>query len=595
MEDGSKNNEEKLEQINSSEVNSAPVEAEEVVMSEENPAIPVAEESQSQKEEDSSEPQDTEEPQSSEEDASESQNIEEPQSSEEETSESQNTEDTQNSEEEISESQNTEEPQSSEEEVSESQNIEESQSSEEDSSESQNIEEPQSSEEDISEPQNTEDSQSSEEISESQNIEDSQSSEEASESQNTEEPQSSEAPVMEDSQKSEEQISEVAKTDDSKNTDEEPQRAESESSSEKPEVELQQKVEQEATPVSASSDDKQKDSEEEKPVVRKYKKPFISEFWRSFLFDIFFLAICAAFIVVLLQKWVNSQNVLISGATQTQSSIDSGEGSSIGNVNILLMGIDSVEGTHRSDTIIVLGVNPSKCKINMLSIPRDTRVVIDGKGRKINEILPRYGEPTLRKILEDLLKINISYRVEIGFESFISVIDAIGGVDINVEKAMNYDDNWGNLHIHFKPGMNHLDGRKALNYVRFRKDAMADLGRIKRQQDFVKAVILKMVSPSTVVRLPAILETAFKYIDTDFTFPEIITLVKGFKSYDVKLNSVSLPGEARYIDKISFFMPYSEQAVAYGNSYFSDQAMFELEVPFTAKHSLMDKHSNRKK
>ena len=159
------------------------------------------------------------------------------------------------------------------------------------------------------------------------------------------------------------------------------------------------------------------------------------------------------------------------------------------------MGIDSVEGTHRSDTIFVLGVNPSKRRISMLSIPRDTRVIIDNKARKINEILPRYGEPTLRKMIEDLLKITISRKAEVGFESFISVIDALGGVDINIEKAMNYDDNWGNLHIHFKPGMNHLDGRQALNYVRFRKDAMADLGRIKRQQGFVKAVIKKLISP----------------------------------------------------------------------------------------------------
>ena len=311
-----------------------------------------------------------------------------------------------------------------------------------------------------------------------------------------------------------------------------------------------------------------------------FKRVFNKDFWKSFLFDIFFLALCVWFTFVLIQKWFSTREVIIQGTNQIHGSLESGEKTTIGNINILVMGIDSVEGTHRSDTIFVLGVNPSKKKIMMLSIPRDTRVIIEDKGRKINEILPRYGEATLRMILEDLLKISISRKVEIGFESFIGVIDAIGGVDINIEKPMHYDDNWGNLHIHFNPGMNHLNGQDALRYVRFRKDAMADLGRIKRQQDFVKAVVKKVFSPAIIVRLPSIIETAFKYIKTDFTLQEIMTLAKGFDGFDVKFSTLSLPGEARYIDKISFFVPYSEEAVSIGNNYFSDLAIFELEKDY---------------
>ena len=322
------------------------------------------------------------------------------------------------------------------------------------------------------------------------------------------------------------------------------------------------------TPISDSDE-----SEEEFD----FKRVFNKDFWKSFLFDVFFLALCVWFTFMLIQKWFSTREVIIQGTSQVHGSIESGEKTTIGNINVLVMGIDSVEGTHRSDTIFVLGVNPSKKKIMMLSIPRDTRVLIEEKGRKINEILPRYGEPTLRAILEDLLKIKITRKVEIGFESFISVVDAIGGVDINIEKPMHYDDNWGNLHIHFNPGMNHLNGQDALRYVRFRKDAMADLGRIKRQQDFVKAVIKKIFSPATIVRLPSIIETAFKHIKTDFTLQEILTLAKGFDSFDVKFSTMSLPGEARYVDKISFFMPYAEEAVAIGNNYFSDLAILEIE------------------
>ena len=317
-------------------------------------------------------------------------------------------------------------------------------------------------------------------------------------------------------------------------------------------------------------------------TVRPYSVKVRAEFWKSFFKDIVFLAVCIFFIITLFQKWVQSQQAVIIGTNQvTSNSSSSGQKSVIGNVNILVMGCDDVEGTHRSDTIFVLSLNPSKNKITMLSIPRDTRVIIEDKGRKINEVLPRYGEPTLRKIIEELLQINISRKMEVGFDSFISIINAIGGVDINIEKAMDYDDNWGNLHIHFKPGMNHLDGRQALNYVRFRKDAMADLGRIKRQQAFVKAVVMKLMNPVSIVKLPAIIENSFKYIDTDFTVSEIITIAKDFDDYSkIKFTTLSLPGDARYIDKISYFLPFSEKAIEIGNSYFSDLALFEMESTF---------------
>ena len=323
-------------------------------------------------------------------------------------------------------------------------------------------------------------------------------------------------------------------------------------------------------------------SKEEPSNELSLKHYFNADFWKSFFFDIVFLAFCFFFTFVLVQKWFFSQEAKIIGMNQIHSSLESGEKTTIGNINVLVMGIDSVEGTHRSDTIFVLGVNPSKGKITMLSIPRDTRVIIENKARKINEILPRYGEPTLRKILEDLLKISISRKVEVGFESFIGVVDAIGGVDINIEKPMHYDDNWGNLHIHFNPGMNHLDGQDALRYVRFRKDAMADLGRIKRQQEFVKAIVLKLMSPTSIVRLPSIIEKSFSHIKTDFTLQEVLTLAKGFNTTDVKFRTMSIPGEARYIDKISYFMPYSEEAISIGNNYFSDLAIFELEKNYEA-------------
>ena len=143
--------------------------------------------------------------------------------------------------------------------------------------------------------------------------------------------------------------------------------------------------------------------------------------------------------------------------------------------------------------------------------------------------------------------------------------------------------------------MNHLDGKQALNYVRFRKDAMADLGRIKRQQKFVKAVIMKLISPAVIVRLPSIIENVFQYIDTDFTVAELLTICSAFDDFDINLKSLSLPGEARYIDKVSFFMPYQEEAVSVGDSYFTDMAIFEIEKNFESGKIISKETSDRKR
>ncbi|MFZ5951158.1 MAG: LCP family protein [Candidatus Rifleibacteriota bacterium] len=254
----------------------------------------------------------------------------------------------------------------------------------------------------------------------------------------------------------------------------------------------------------------------------------------------------------------------------------------VGNLNILLLGVDSVEGTHRADTIIVLGVNPAKGRISMLSIPRDTRVIINARPRKINEILPRYGEAVLRSLIEDLMQIKISRYVKVDFQGFINIIDILGGLEIEIEKAMHYDDNWGKLHIHFDKGRHTLDGKQALNFVRFRADANADLGRIKRQQKFLKVLVEKVLSPGTFVKLPQIVTQAFEHVQTDFSVQELFAMFRGFTDYKVQFRSNSLPGEARYVDKISYFLPYQDKSIELGNSQFSDLAALELVASFSS-------------
>ncbi len=282
------------------------------------------------------------------------------------------------------------------------------------------------------------------------------------------------------------------------------------------------------------------------------------------------------------QKWFFGVAAAPLGANWSEGTIETGGEAHIGNINVLILGVDSVDGTHRADTIFVLGINPAKKRVSMLSIPRDTRVLINGRARKINEILPRYGVEVLSTLIEDLLHIQISRYVEVSFQSFVNVIDILGGIEIDIEKAMHYDDNWGKVHIHFNAGKNHLDGRQALNYVRFRADAAADLGRIKRQQKFIRVLLEKVMTPGIVVKLPQIVSQMFRHIQTDFSLAEIIALIKAFEGMKVEFRNNSLPGEARYVDKISYFMPYQDEAAAIGSAQFSDLAAIELVASFSS-------------
>lgn len=271
------------------------------------------------------------------------------------------------------------------------------------------------------------------------------------------------------------------------------------------------------------------------------------------------------------------------GVSITRFEGKDGQQRRIGNVNILVLGVDAVEGTHRSDTIFVLGVNSAKNRVSMLSIPRDTRVLINGKARKINEILPRYGHEVLISLIEDLMQIKVNRYVKVDYQGFINIIDLIGGVEINIAKPMHYDDNWGKLHIHFEPGKTRLNGRDALNYVRYRADAQADLGRIKRQQKFIRQVVKKFSQPSVFIKLPTIINEVFDHIQTDFSLRELVSIASSFSSLKVKFNNASLPGEPRYIDKISYFLPYRDRSVEIGNSQFSDLAAFELVASFATE------------
>jgi LCP family protein required for cell wall assembly len=228
--------------------------------------------------------------------------------------------------------------------------------------------------------------------------------------------------------------------------------------------------------------------------------------------------------------------------------------------NIVIMGVDSREDdVGRSDTLMVATIDPKKDQAALLSIPRDTRVKIKNHGfDKINHAYAFGGHELAKDTVENFLGITLDHYVIIDMHAFQSIIDAMGGIDINVEKRMHYEDPWdddGGLVIDLQPGMQHMDGKTAITYVRYR-DEEGDLGRIRRQQKFMKAMFDKIASPSIIMKIPSIIKEVSNSIKTDMSIRQMIEFAGTIKeSQKNGLKTDMVPGRPLYIDEISYWIP----------------------------------------
>lgn len=233
-------------------------------------------------------------------------------------------------------------------------------------------------------------------------------------------------------------------------------------------------------------------------------------------------------------------------------------------VTILLLGINQRKNDiGRSNVTCVVTIDPDTKKISMLWVPRDSRVKIPGhEWNKIGHAYA-YGGPKLsEQTVSELLGIPIDYYVAVNMDGFKKVIDALGGVDINVDKRMYYYDPYdeGEVDndglIDLQPGQQHMDGNTALQYVRFRHDEMGDIGRIERQQKFAKALLADVVSPSIIMKLPGAIKEASAVFNTDMPLSEMLSLSTVLSdAYKQGLNTAEVAGRPVYIDGISYWIP----------------------------------------
>lgn len=221
-------------------------------------------------------------------------------------------------------------------------------------------------------------------------------------------------------------------------------------------------------------------------------------------------------------------------------------------VNILLLGMDigdpnqvDNQSIKRTDTIMVVNYNPENKKMNVVSIPRDTLINANGRNSKINAAYAIGGYSKIKTEVENLLNINVNYIVKIDYNAFRDIIDAIGGIEMTIERNMIYDDEGQNLHINFKAGETvTLDGKKAEEFFRWRKNndgsglANGDLDRIENQQKFISKVVEKCTSPLILFRIPKIMSALGDNIETNMSSTDILSY--GLKFMNIKKENMAM-------------------------------------------------------
>lgn len=255
--------------------------------------------------------------------------------------------------------------------------------------------------------------------------------------------------------------------------------------------------------------------------------------------------------------------------TETLTPIENGK------INVLMLGVDE-EGL-RTDAIMVASYDIDEAQVNMLSVPRDTKVHVTNRNvtRKINEVHAMSSKTTKGEILgaeataeavSQLTGIPINYYVEFSFSAIDNLFEILGPVEFDVPdvegkgRGMNYDDPVQNLHIHLKPGLQELSGNQVQQFVRYRKSnsgagSGSDTDRVARQQEFVKAVIDQKLNAGIILKLPDIYSQLSKDIKTNISAADIMRYARYLnKLTGESIHTHSLPGENKTISGGSYYV-----------------------------------------
>jgi LCP family protein required for cell wall assembly len=224
----------------------------------------------------------------------------------------------------------------------------------------------------------------------------------------------------------------------------------------------------------------------------------------------------------------------------------------IGNTQILVMGVDQVG--DNTDVMFTVAVKDGAT--TLLQVPRDTFIESERFGvLKANALYAFGGMDATKQELSNLLNAPIKRHLKLNLRAVERVAEALGGIEVDVPKRMYYMDYSQDLYIDLYPGRQLLKGSDLIGYLRFRNDEMGDIGRMERQREVIQKVFSKLIHPTTLARLPELLQIAGEDIDTDLTPVEFGQLLASMTR--TNLTASQMPGRLFWHDDLSYWMPDS--------------------------------------
>ena len=222
-----------------------------------------------------------------------------------------------------------------------------------------------------------------------------------------------------------------------------------------------------------------------------------------------------------------------------------------GYTNVLVLGLDDAVNMDnaeekRADAILLISMENTTGKVRILNIPRDTWVkMAQDKGEtRLANVYAVGGAPLMVRTINQMFDISIHQYVVIDLATFGQIVDAVGGIDLYIERNMDYDDPEAGLSIHMKQGYRHLGGVGAEHYLRYRSDDLGDLGRTQRQQKFVKAFYAKLLRVDTLPKVPAIADILKQNVTTSAELFDSVHIGNVIRKLNIEPpRTIMLPGD----------------------------------------------------
>lgn len=239
-------------------------------------------------------------------------------------------------------------------------------------------------------------------------------------------------------------------------------------------------------------------------------------------------------------------------------------------LNLLILGFQADEAA--TDTMILVRLDVGRRTATFVSIPRDTWAPISGHGfAKINAAYAYGGPHMSARVVSKLMGgIPIDAIIALQPDGAAALVDAMGGLDVNIDEDMDYDDSSQDLHIHLRKGQQHLSGSQVAGYVRFRHDPASDFGRMKRQQQVLKLILNQLSEPQNWAKLPKILAVTRKEVNTTLNNKQLVSLLTIYRSVpDDDVRSFTLPSRAGWVGDASVVFVDQRWAKLIGTLLFS--------------------------